>query len=310
MDAELMTARHLEAFQALMTSTGLKEAAEKLNCSIPAISKAIGVLERQAQAPLFVRVGGRLQATAEALAFLPSAQSALNAMEVARRDLLQLATEKPPRLKVGVGGGALPYWVPEAIRRCREALPGLEVEMITHPTQKLLHLVATHQIDVAVATPPPHNTDANLLSLCAITPIQEAPLVAVVPAQHPLARRRVLRPQDLAGTPLITLYEKSPTVALVSAAFKESGEKLDIAIQVNNSISACYLVNIGAGVGLIHPEALAGGAFANLVKIDFLPRVSMTTFLYLPKVPVNAALSERFVRKLREVCGPQRTRKA
>lgn len=123
--------------------------------------------------------------------------------------------------------------------------------MITHPTQKLLHLVATHQIDVAVATPPPHNTDANLLSLCVITPIQ-----------------------------------------------------------VNNSISACYLVNIGAGVGLIHPEALAGGAFANLVKIAFLPRVSMTTFLYLPKVPVNAALSERFVRKLREVCGPPRTRKA
>src|SRR5690606_30823534 len=125
MDAALITARHLEIFQTLMTSAGLKEAAEKLNCSIPAVSKAIGVLERHAQAPLFVRVGGRLRATDEALAFMPSAQAALNAMEVARRDLFQLATEKPPRLRVGVGGGALPHLVPEAIRRCQAALPGL-----------------------------------------------------------------------------------------------------------------------------------------------------------------------------------------
>ncbi|WP_397448542.1 LysR family transcriptional regulator [Pseudomonas sp. NA-150] len=305
MDQDQITARHLEVFFALITSTGLKEAAEKLNCSIPAVSKTIRFLERCSQAPLFIKVGGRLQATAEAEALMPSIRTALEHMEFAKRELLNASKTEVPRLRVGVGGGALPYLVPETIRRCREEMPNLVVEMITNPTQRLLYLISNHQIDLAVTTPPPQNTDINLLSLCDFTEITETPLVVVVPRSHALTKRSVVRPHDLIGNPLITLYEKSPTVSLVSAAFRDAGEKLEVSIQANNSISVCYLVNTGAGVGLIHPEALGRGAFPNLVKIDFLPRISMKTFLYLPKNQVRTELTSFFTSILRGVCANQ-----
>lgn len=290
MDQDQITVRHLEVFFALITSTGLKEAAEKLNCSIPAVSKAIRVLEKYSQVPLFIKVGGRLQATAEAEALMPSIGMALEHMEIARRELLDTSKVKVPKLRIGVGGGALAYLVPEAIRQCREKIPNLVVEMVTNPTQRLLYLISNHQIDLAVTTPPPQNTDINLLSLCEFKEIAEIPLVMVVPRSHFLAKRRVVRPRDLVGEPLITLYEKSPTVRLVNAAFKEAGENLNISIQANNSISICYLVDTGAGVGLIHPEVLKRGAFPNLIKVDFLPRVSMKTFLYLPRNKVKTEL--------------------
>jgi DNA-binding transcriptional LysR family regulator len=305
MDKDQITARHLEIFFSLITSAGLKEAAEKLNCSIPAVSKAIRVLERYSQAPLFIKVGGRLQATHEAEALMPSIRTALEHLEFAKREVFNITKSEVPRLRVGVGGGALPYLVPEAIKRCREKMPNLVVEMVTNPTKRLLYLIYNHQIDLAVTTPPPQNTDINLLSLCDFTEITETPLVVVVPRLHPLTKRSVVRPHDLMGHSLITLYEKSPTVSLVKAAFREADENFEISIQANNSISVCYLVNTGAGVGLIHPEALSKEAFPNLVKIDFLPRISMKTFLYLPRNQERTEITHLFTSILKDMCSNQ-----
>ncbi|MBY8608712.1 LysR family transcriptional regulator [Burkholderia arboris] len=301
MELGKVTVRQLETFAVMMTSSGLKEAATKLGCSIPAISKALAVIESQAHSRLFVRVGGRLQATAEAHRLLPVVQRALHHVEAARSEILQLSESRGPVITIAAGGGALPYLVPEAIRRMRTDVPALRAELINEPTEKILSMVANHEIDLGVATPPRQDVGARVLQLCEIRNVMNSALVVVLRREHPLARRSVIRPADLAGLDLITLYKKSPANHLLVAAFAEANAQLNVAIEVTNSMSACYLVSCGAGIGLVHPEVLRSGAFSQLVAAPFQPRVDMRTCLYLPRNKADSPLLSRFIEHVEEV---------
>ncbi|MFM0739171.1 LysR family transcriptional regulator [Paraburkholderia xenovorans] len=307
MELGKVSVRQLTTFAAMMTSSGLKEAATKLGCSIPAISKALAVMESQSHAKLFVRVGGRLQATPEAHRLLPVVQRALSHVEAASREIAHLADAAGPLITVAAGGGALPYLVPEALRRLRETEPTLRVELINEPTDKILAMVANHEIDLGVATPPRQDVSARILQLCEIRDVMNSALVAVLRRDHPLAKRSVLRPADLTSETLITLYRKSQTIDLLEAAFSEAGHQLNVAFEVSNSMSACYLAIIGAGVGLVHPEALKGGAFSELVAIRFEPRVSMRTCIYLPRHNTGNALVTKLIALVENVAKNKRS---
>lgn len=293
-----ITARQFEAFVTLMTSRGLKEAAQRQNCSIAALSKTISALETQTGTSLFERVAGRLRATQQAQELLPVARAAVEQMEEARLAFQAATQTLGPRLRIGVGGGALARLVPNAVRECREAMPSLKVEVVTESTQRLLYLLANHQLDVAVSTPVPRQADPQMVSMCEISLLEDSPLVAAVPRTHRLAERAFIRPSDLTGESLVTLYNSSPTITLIAAAFKEAGVVFNNTIQVSNSVSACYLVSSGNGIALVHREALAGGVFPKLQQITFLPRISMQTYLYIPKSSVLSNTLMYFIERL------------
>lgn len=301
MELGKVSVRQLETFAVMMTSSGLREAATKLGCSIAAISKALAVIENHAHSKLFVRISGRLQATPEAHRLLPVVQRALYHVDAARHEISHLVDASGLLITVAAGGGALPYLVPEALRRLREKQPALRVELINEPTQKILSMVANHEIDLGVATPPRQDISGRILQLCEIRDVMNSALVVALKRDHALAKRSVLRPEDLVGQTLITLYKKSPTIDLLEAAFSEAGFPLTVAFDVSNSMSACYLVSIGAGIGLVHPEALRGGAFSELVAVPFQPRVSMRTCIYLPRYRAENPLVSELVEQVEAV---------
>ena len=63
-----ITHRHIEVFRALMTAGSVTAAAQALFTSQPTVSRELARLEQLLGMPLFERVRGRLQPTAQALA--------------------------------------------------------------------------------------------------------------------------------------------------------------------------------------------------------------------------------------------------
>jgi DNA-binding transcriptional LysR family regulator len=129
--------------------------------------------------------------------------------------------------------------------------------------------------------------------------ISEKAMVAVVPTEHRLASRNVIRVGDLSGEPLVMLPENSPTAQLVDATFHQEGAVLSAAVVAGNSIAVCCLVRRGLGVGLVNPLTFAGGMFSDLVIKPFRPRVSLHTCLYLPRHYSPAPPVARLVDHLR-----------
>ncbi|WP_165443226.1 LysR family transcriptional regulator [Acinetobacter ihumii] len=300
-DLEQITARQLEVFSVLMTSKGLKESALRLNCSMAAISKTIKSLEQITQVELFTQIGNRLQPTQAAKQLLPMIQHSLRQFDLARHAFLTLGKQQQNYLRIGVGGGALPALVPQAIKHFKQSYPEIRFEIISEPTQKLLNLISNHQLDLAIATPAPQDTAPEILALCHIHELTETALVAAVHHHHPLASKNLITPHDLADQKLITIYSSSPTTLMLHAAFREHQIEPHLDITVSNSTSACYLIQAQLGIGLIHPEALATDAFPTIQRIAFAPRISMRTYAYVPQHKSDLSIVELFLKSIKTI---------
>lgn len=301
-----ISARHMEIFAAMMTSNGMAEAAARLAISMAAVSKAIAVIEREAGVKLFAKVGGRLQPTAEAERVFPAIQRALNQLEYARNELRRPSIQSPQRIVIASGGAALAHLVPEALQRTLREFPDIQAEVNSNRTATILSMVANHEIDVGVTTPPVRDVDARILQLCETRDISKVALVAVVHKDHELATRRLIRPADLNGVPLVTLSAQSPTTQLVEATFHQAHVPMRIAVAAGNSLTACCLAEQGLGVALINPETLSEQIFPSLRTVPFRPRITLRTCVYLPKFQAETPLLTRFVAHLLQVAARNR----
>ncbi len=96
-----MKLRHLEIFYAVMTCGSLSRAAESLNISQPAASKALKNAELKLGFKLFQRVRGKLLPSSEALTLFEKAQSIYQDLDNLR--LLADNLARDPRAKITLG---------------------------------------------------------------------------------------------------------------------------------------------------------------------------------------------------------------
>jgi DNA-binding transcriptional LysR family regulator len=126
--------------------------------------------------------------------------------------------------------------------------------------------------------------------------VAENEMVVVMPKNHRLASRPVIRPTDLRTTSVVSLPDDSPNMLHVRAAFQQAQVALDIRTVVGNSIGVCALVRQNIGVGFINPLQLSTGLFPDLVALPFRPRVVLRTLMYFsayePLSPAAAALAQ------------------
>ena len=96
-----MKLRHLEIFHAVMTCGTLSRAAESLNISQPAASKALKNAEQKLGFKLFQRVRGKLLPSSEALMLFEKAQNIYQDLDNLR--LLADNLARDPRAKMSLG---------------------------------------------------------------------------------------------------------------------------------------------------------------------------------------------------------------
>ena len=96
-----MKLRHLEIFHAVMTCGSLSRAAESLNISQPAASKALKSAEMKLGFTLFQRVRGKLLPTSEAITLFEKAQTIYQDLDNLR--LLADNLARDPRAKITLG---------------------------------------------------------------------------------------------------------------------------------------------------------------------------------------------------------------
>ncbi|WP_370152926.1 LysR family transcriptional regulator [Ferrovibrio sp.] len=311
MPLESVTARHFEIFLTMALSRNMAEAADALGISQAAVSKSLKVLEHETGLSLFRLANGRLTPTAEAERLLPFAQRALDHLDRARRAALELRGGDVGQIVVGVAGPALVSIIPPAIERFRRDWPATRIEIQIDSTLSLLDKVAGNEVDIGVGTPPVQEIDARVVQLCTVRDICETTLVAVLPKEHRLAARTVIRPADLAGETLIGLPDSSATTHLIAAMFQQARVVQAPQIVAANAVGVCSLVQQKLGVGLMNPLMLTQGIFPGVVARPFRPRIVLRTCIYYsrlhPPAPPVAAFIDCIGRAARAVSAQARS---
>ncbi|EPV8393620.1 LysR family transcriptional regulator [Klebsiella aerogenes] len=165
-----MKLRHLEIFYAVMTCGSLSRAAESLNISQPAASKALKNAELKLGFKLFQRVRGKLLPSSEALTLFEKAQSIYQDLDNLR--LLADNLARDPRAKITLG--CLPSLglslVPELVTDFYQQNSNLVMTLTTEHTETLVKKLDQREIDLALT----------------LQPVQQGEIITTLIAEVPL----------------------------------------------------------------------------------------------------------------------------
>ncbi|THA33961.1 LysR family transcriptional regulator [Streptomyces sp. A1547] len=258
-----MELRQLSYFVTVAEELHFGRAADRLHIVQSAVSQQVRRLERELGADLFDRSPRHVRLTGAGERLLPEARAVLAAAERARAAVREGAGL---RLRLGSSTG-LGEYLDRVLGDLAVLAPETAVQLVSAPTRDRLEQVADGRLDAAFIRSLEPAPGVRIL------PLWEDPLVAALPAAHPLARETELAISDLAGLRLcITARRNNPAlVDLVVGACHSAGFE-PLPGPVSGSLQDT-LATIGAG-----PVPMWTAVYAAHARVLLSPRVAFRPF--------------------------------
>ncbi|MFI9366208.1 LysR substrate-binding domain-containing protein [Kitasatospora sp. NPDC053057] len=213
-----MELRQVRYFLAVAEELHFGRAAERLRIVQPTVSQQVRRLERELGVALFDRSTRAVALTAAGSAFLPHARAVLAAERAAVEAMAEQRDDQAQVLRIGTNIG-LGARLERLLAALAERAPRLTVELCSAPASVRLQQVRDGELDAAFVRGLERSPGLDLL------PVWPDPLVAALPADHPLAAAGAVEVARLAALPLrIAAREANPhLVDLVTGACRAAG---------------------------------------------------------------------------------------
>ncbi|CAL9435133.1 LysR family transcriptional regulator [Streptomyces pilosus] len=244
----MFDSRHIRTFHEVVRTGSYSAAARALGYTQPAITQQMKALERDTGSALFVRAGRGLRLTEAGEALARHTSSILDAMSAAREQMNALARLRAGRVRLCAFPSANSTLVPEALARLSADHPALRVDLLENEPPESLRRLIRGECDISLAFTYPGLHEQVPEGLVEI-PLLEDQLTVLLPAGHPLARRRAVRLTDLAGERWIAGCPRCRANLLHECA--EEGFVPDIAFMTDDNLAVQSLVAEGLGVAML-----------------------------------------------------------
>ena len=295
-----MELRHLRYFIAAAENGSVSAASRALHISQSAISEQLSDLESEIEVPLFTRTSRKATLTPAGELFLTEAKRIISSVEHAV-DVARLAHQgKVGVLKIGFFSGATGVSFPRLIRHFRKKHPGIQISLIEMTSAQQWQALIKGQIDVGFTRRLEPEFRAGLRSEL----IQQDPILAVLPRNHPAAAGGTVDLRDLANEPfIVSSRETSPALfdRLIELC-SDAGFSPRIASISTVWSSVVLLVEAGEGVALL---PLNQQQFRNR-DLAFKPLKAKNAFVDFVMVwsPLNDNALNRSFRELAKTLSP------
>ena len=261
-----MTLDQLRYFRGVCKCDSVSRAAEILNISQPSVSNAISALEKEFGIALFERRRKRLILTEEGQQMLALAEELLERADDLHRTMKAVGG-KDKILRLGVppmvGSLVLPALFGQDFQQY-----GLHLHIVEGDRTDLKGLLADGQIDMAFL-PHTDTVGADLRSEL-LTTLEN---VCCVSKEHPFAKRKTVKLQELAGEPLVLFKNSFFQTERILAEFSRLECVPNVLLHTAQVSTVQNMVAANVGVGFMFAFLLKSAS--GLVGIRLEP--SMTT---------------------------------
>jgi DNA-binding transcriptional LysR family regulator len=281
----------LRLFLRIMELGSLAAAAQSLNMSQSAASRLLSGLEHGTGLRLFHRDRMRLVPTTEGTSFFAEVRRVLVAIDDLPRVAERVASGTRVRLRIVSMPRFAASLLAPAVADFHRHHPEVDVAIIHRRELELA--IANQSFDLGIGALPLDNPGVEA------QPLLSLPAVVVLPARHPLARRKSLGARDLAAETLVVLGPGTQLRHDVEAMFAAEGVAVRPKIVVDSLEFACRLVAQGAGVAIadsLTPAALGAG---RLAMVPWRPRTLFHVGVLLPALMPPSRSVEQFLESLR-----------
>lgn len=145
-----MRLRHLEIFHSVMRTGSVSGAAELLNLTQSAASKALAQAEHAFGLVLFKRAGGRLVHTREAEQLFVQTTELFSQVENVERLTRKLKRNPQDHLRIGCLPSLSLGLLPGIVGEFRARYPGVSLEVVTGNGDELVENIVRREIDISI----------------------------------------------------------------------------------------------------------------------------------------------------------------
>ncbi len=264
-----MIQKWLEAFHTVAATGGFTRAAEALNVGQPTISTHVKSLEEYFRVELFHRHGRnvKLTPTGEALSTITRGlyghQEEALALLRATRDL------ETGQLALNAVG---PFDVMEILQEFRRTHPGITTRVTLGFEDEILNGLSDFDFDIGMLGRPVEGP-----TFCCEFYNRHRVLV-IVHAEHPLARRRNIRLEELQDCDMVLRPPFSTTRQAFDRALADAGVSVNPMMEINSREAAREAVVRGFGAGVVSETELAPSPDIRVLRVS---NANMHTSAYL-----------------------------
>lgn len=245
-----MELRHLRYFIAVAEEGSLLNAAERrLNTSQPSLSRQIRDLETEVGVALFERLPRGVMLTPAGKIFLEHARLAIAQAEAAIQGAKRAGRPERPTFGLGFLASREP-WIPHVLRVLRDEAPDVEIRLSSHSSPELAYALKRGDLDAAILRREEHVAGLCFTSLCL------EPLVAMLAADHPLAAKETISPQDLASEVYVGSANAAPVLNTILTNYAAGNAvTIEPKVEAGSLAAAISMVVSTRGITLIPLQA-------------------------------------------------------
>ncbi|GAA0501320.1 LysR family transcriptional regulator [Deinococcus depolymerans] len=280
-----MDRKQLQAFVTLGRELHFGRTADQLNLTGPALGRLIRALEADVGTSLLTRTTRRVDLTSAGRAFLPEAHAILERMHSAAHLARRTASGHAGRLRLGYLGAANLHLLPRLWRHMSATHPDIHIEATELCTPDQRQALLAGELDAGLmALPVWHD---RLIA----QPLTRIPLLAALPAAHPLAGSARLHLRELADEEWLTCtpHHTTPPPEQVQALYQTFGQQPRIRAVGGTEGAVVGRVAAGQGVTLV-PQTLVNPQQEGVAFIPLEGGVTLDVGLVTCRDAANPAL--------------------
>lgn len=284
-----MELRHLRYFVAVAEELSFARAGARLKIAPPPLHVQIRNLEREIGTPLFERVGRGIRLTEPGRILLDQARLTLAQAQRSIALARQASEGEIGNLSIGYIPSAEFQLFPRIIPAFRKAFPQVHLSFHSMKGGSQIDALRRDEIDVGLLwlPVPVDGFDAEQ--------VLEDPLIVALPAEHSLAVKSSISIKELAAEPLILASRTlaPETFYQFDQLFQRAGAVMNVAYELDNSLSILNFVAMGFGCSIV-PEYARALRQEGIVYRRLRP--AMTRKLGIVKKKGRGGIAKLFVR--------------
>lgn len=241
-----MELMQLEMFAAMVEEGNFNRAAERVSRTQPALSMALRKLEEEIGAPLFDRSNRSAYALTDTGELLyKNAKRMLALRDETMAAVERLRAVQTGSIRIGANESATLYLVPRLIQAFHKQHPRVEVEVVRHPSARLIGKLRRREVDFGILAFKPKDDDLETI------PLMRDEMVLIASPLHRLATSECVRSNDLAIESVIALKVRDASGRKVLEGFERFRTPLNVTLKVDTIEAVKKLVAMNLGIALV-----------------------------------------------------------
>ena len=186
------------AFIKTVETGSFTKAATELNYAQSSVSKMIADLEKEWGMTLLERNRNGVQVTSSGEQVLPYARRLIDDYRKLEAQVDAMNGLETGRIRIGTFASVAIHWLPNIIAEFQKDYPGIEYELLMGDYEEVENWILEGRVDCGFLRLPVR-TGLDTIAL------KQDEYLVVLPEEHPLARKKRVRIQDLEGQPFMLL---------------------------------------------------------------------------------------------------------